>query len=63
MFVFIAVTSIGTGGSPTPSPVIASTILPIPKYNDIAATPSADFTATVLTPSLARHGHRIFQHQ
>ena len=46
MFVFIAVTSKGIGGSPPPSPVIAWTEPPIPRYNDIAATPSADFTAT-----------------
>jgi hypothetical protein len=52
MFVFIRVTSIGTGGSPPPC--IASIILPIPRYNDIAATPSVAFTATALTPSIAR---------
>ncbi len=51
MFVFIAVTSIGVGGS---SPVISSIILLIPRYNEIAATPSADFTATAPTPFIAR---------
>ncbi len=33
----------GTGGSPPPSPVIASIIILIPRYDDIAATPSAAF--------------------
>ncbi len=51
MFVFIAVTLIGVGDPPH---CIASIILPIPRYNDIAATPSVAFTATALTPSIAR---------
>ncbi len=53
-FMLIAVTSIGVGGStPLPS-VIASIILWIPRYNEIAATPSADFAATAPTLSIAR---------
>ena len=51
--IFIAVTSIGAGGS-LPPPVNKSIILPIPRYNDIAATPSAAFNATTPTPSIAR---------
>ncbi len=61
MFVFIAVTSIGTGGSPPP--VIASIILPIPRYNVIAATPSVAFNATHLPPLLQDHVLQIYQHQ
>ena len=52
--IFIAVTSIGAGGSLPPPPVNKSIILPIPRYNDIAATPSAAFTATAPTPSINR---------
>ena len=52
--IFIAVTSIGAGGSPPPPPVSKSIILPIPRYNDMAATPSTAFTATRPTPSIAR---------
>ncbi len=52
IFVFIPVTSIGGGGSPPP--VIASIILPRPRYNVIAATPSVAFNATAPTPSIAR---------
>ncbi len=46
MFVFIAVTLIGVGG--LPPPVIASIILPIPRYNVFAATPSVAFNATAV---------------
>ena len=48
---FIAVTLIGVGGLPL---VISSTILLIPRYNEIAATPSVAFVATIPTPSIAR---------
>jgi len=51
-FMFIAVTSIGVGGSTPPPPVIASTILLIPRYNDIAATPSVAFNAVTPAPSI-----------
>ncbi len=60
IFVFIAVTSIGVGGLPL---FIASTILLIPRYNEIAATPSADFVATAPTPSIKYHVLQTYQDQ
>jgi hypothetical protein len=60
----IAVTSIRTGRSPPPPhPTLASTILPRQRYNDIAATPSAAFTATILTLSIAKSCASFFQDQ
>jgi hypothetical protein len=61
---FIAVISIGSERF-SPPPVHKSTISPIPRYNDIAATPSMAFTA-VLPPlplQLQDHAKLIYLHQ
>jgi hypothetical protein len=51
---FIAVTSIGAGGSPPPPAVNIARILPIPSYNAFAPTPAAAPPATNVTLSIAK---------